>query len=65
MEGKNFRQGIVPRPDGDDLIIWLRMESEKRIDIKILDNNKHQIFNYEKTYRILSSNCYYSFLYLV
>ena len=36
-DGKNFRQGIVSRPDGDDLIIWLRLESEKRMDIKILD----------------------------
>ena len=34
-EGKNFRQGIVSRPDGDDLIIWLRMESKKQMDIKI------------------------------
>ena len=34
-DGKDFRQGIVSRPDGDDLIIWLRLESEKRIDIKM------------------------------
>jgi hypothetical protein len=35
-ESKNFRQGIVSRPDGDDLIIWLRMESEKNVDAEIL-----------------------------
>ena len=35
-DGKNFRQGIVSRPAGDDLIIWLRLESEKRWDVRIL-----------------------------
>ena len=34
-EGKDFRQGIVSRPDGDDLIIWLRMDGKKQMDIKI------------------------------
>ena len=33
--GKNFRQGIVSRPEGDDLIIWLRLESEKRTDVSL------------------------------
>jgi hypothetical protein len=32
---KNFRQGIVSRVEGDDLIIWLRLESKKRLDIII------------------------------
>jgi hypothetical protein len=32
---KNFRQGIVSRAEGDDLIIWLRLESKKRLDIII------------------------------
>jgi hypothetical protein len=35
-EGKNFRQGIVSRPGGDDLIIWLRLESEKRTDVSVI-----------------------------
>ncbi len=34
-EGKDCRQGIVSTPDGDDLIIWLRLESEKRTDISV------------------------------
>jgi hypothetical protein len=35
-KGKNFRQGIVSRPGGDDLVIWLKLESEKRTEISIL-----------------------------
>ena len=35
VEGKNFRQGIVSNPDSDDLIIWLRLESEKPLLIKV------------------------------
>lgn len=33
--GKNFRQGIVSQPASDDLIIWLRLESEKVTDISV------------------------------
>jgi hypothetical protein len=35
-EGKNFRQGIVSNPDSDDLIIWLRLDSEKPTEVSIL-----------------------------
>lgn len=35
-EGKNFRQGIVSNPDSDDLIIWLRLESEKSTMLSII-----------------------------
>ncbi len=35
-EGKNFRQGIVSNPDSDDLIIWLRLDSEKLTEVSIL-----------------------------
>lgn len=34
-EGKNFRQGIVSTPEGDDLIIWLRLGSEQRTEISV------------------------------
>jgi hypothetical protein len=34
-EGNDCRQGIVSTPDGDDLIIWLRLESENRMDISV------------------------------
>jgi hypothetical protein len=35
-DGKDFRQGIVSRPDRDDLIIWLRLESEKPTEISLV-----------------------------
>jgi hypothetical protein len=34
-DGKNFRQGIVSRPEGDDLIIWLRLESAKSTEVSV------------------------------
>jgi hypothetical protein len=34
--GKNFRQGIVARPEGIDLILWLRLESEKPAEISVV-----------------------------
>ncbi len=36
--GKNFRQGIVSNPDSDDLIIWLRLESEKPLILKVANS---------------------------
>jgi hypothetical protein len=35
-DGKDFRQGIVSRPEGDDLILWLRLESEQPTQTSIL-----------------------------
>lgn len=34
--GKNCRQGIVSRAEGDDLIIWLRLESEKLTKVSLI-----------------------------
>ncbi len=34
--GKDFRQGIVSRPGGDDLILWLRLESRKSVEFSIV-----------------------------
>jgi hypothetical protein len=33
--GKNYRQGIVSRPDGEDLVIWLRLENDKPMSFKL------------------------------
>ena len=35
-KGKNFRLGIVSRPGGDDLVIWMRLDSEKPTEISII-----------------------------
>jgi hypothetical protein len=35
-DGKDFRQGIVSRPEGDDLILWLRLESDKPAEVSVV-----------------------------
>ena len=35
-DGKDFRQGIVARPEGEDLILWLRLESTKPTEVSLL-----------------------------
>ena len=34
-EGTDFRQGIRKGPDGEDLILWLRLEGQKPLEISI------------------------------
>ena len=34
-DGKDFRQGIVSKPDGDDLVLWLRLASGKPTEVSI------------------------------
>ena len=34
-DGKDFKQGIVSRPEGDDLILWLRLECAKPMEISL------------------------------
>ena len=33
--GKDFRQGIVSRPEGDDLIVWLRLDATQPVELSL------------------------------
>ena len=35
MQGKDFRQGILKRTEGEDLIIWIRLNSEKPVKVSL------------------------------
>jgi len=35
MHGKDFRQGIRKGSDGEDLIIWIRLDSQKPVEITL------------------------------
>jgi hypothetical protein len=34
-DGKDLRQGIVSKPDGDDLVLWFRLASDKPTEVSI------------------------------